>query len=105
MSDDTISKLPIRNKQHKQGLMLVPPPRTTCDHLNAQFEVDFNAGKCKCMTCGGEVSPMFVLQQLMKAESRWQTNLERYQDEMRRLKERSRTKCQFCGKMTGISRR
>ena len=47
---------------------------------------------------------MFVLESLMHQESRWMRTREAYQEEMKRLDERSRTKCQHCGQMTRISR-
>lgn len=86
-------------------LMLVPPPLARCIHFNTSFEVDEDAGKCKCLGCGEEVSPMFVLRQLMNMESRWMRTREAYQVEMQRLHERSRTKCVHCGEMTRISSR
>jgi hypothetical protein len=36
-------------------------------------------------------------------ETKWHESFKRYQAEMRRLSERSRTKCQHCGQMTRIS--
>lgn len=86
-------------------LMLVPPPFGKCIHFNTSFEIDEDAGKCKCLGCGEEVSPMFVLTALMKLESRWMRTRAAYQDEMARLKARERTKCQHCGEMTRISSR
>lgn len=83
---------------------LVPVPVTKCRHSLVSFEVDLKAGKCFCKGCGDEVSPIFVLEQLMNEESRWQIARREYVDNMRRLAERSRTKCQHCGKMTGISK-
>lgn len=48
---------------------------------------------------------MFVLERLMQKESRWRETRMGYQEDMRRLAERSSTKCQHCHKMTRISRR
>lgn len=76
-----------------------------CIHFNMQFEIDHDAAKCRCLGCGLEVSPMFVLEALMRKESRWLQTRAAYQDEMRRLAERERTKCQHCGKITRISNR
>ncbi len=106
MSDDKdIPRLPVRNKQEDSGkLFLAPPPPKKCCHFKSSFEVDVEANKCSCRECGGDVSPMFVLEQLMKKESLWRRSLSNYQDQMKRLKERSRTKCQHCKKMTQISR-
>ncbi len=101
-----VHALPTRRKEPPDGrLMLVPPPRTKCSHFNTQFEIDKDAGKCKCLGCNEEVSPIFVLLRLMEKESRWMQTREAHQEEMRRLKERSRTKCEHCGEMTRISHR
>ncbi len=86
-------------------LMLVPPPDSPCIHFNTSFEIDQDAGKCKCLGCGEEVSPMFVLKRLMQLESKWMKTRAAYQDEMARLKARERTKCEKCGHMTRISHR
>ena len=106
MADDDVKKLPVRNKRQDDGnLFLVPPPYGKCKHYRGPFEVDEDAGTCKCLECGEEVSPMFVLNRLMSQESQWIRTRERYKDEMKRLAERSRTKCEHCGQMTRISRR
>ena len=106
MNDDDVIKLHVRNKRQDDGkLFLVPPPREKCKHYKGPFEVDDDAGTCKCMECGDDVSPMFVLKRLMNKESQWNRTREKYQDEMKRLSERSKTKCEHCGQMTRISRR
>ncbi len=87
------------------GLMLVPPPFGKCQHYANSYEVDVDAGECVCLACGDKVSPIFVLERLMKAESRFMRARESYQSEMKRLKERSKTKCDHCGHMTRISRK
>lgn len=105
ISQTNILELPIKQRPSaEEGAMLQPVPYDKCQHTFTTFEVDVNAGKCRCKKCGEEVSPMFVLEELMKAESRWMRTLDSYQDSMKRLAERSRTKCDHCGKMTRISR-
>lgn len=105
MSDD-IKKLPVRNKRGDDGkLFLVPPPYEKCKHYRGPFEIDEDAGTCTCKECGDTVSPMFVLKRLMNKESQWNRTRGNYLDEMKRLKERSRTKCRHCGQMTPISRK
>lgn len=100
-----ILALPVKPRPAaEEGAMLQPVPFNKCHHVFTSFEVDMDAGKCRCKKCGEEVSPMFVLDQLMRAESRWMRTLESYQDAMKRLAERSRTTCTHCGKMTRISR-
>jgi hypothetical protein len=101
-----VTALPVKHKPPPDGsLMLVPPPLSGCIHFNTSFEVDEEAGKCKCLGCGEEVSPMFVLKRLMQLESQWMRTRAAHQDEMKRLRDRSQTKCTYCGKMTRISHR
>lgn len=104
MTDDKITTLPIKPKADTGHLMLVPPS-AGCPHFPANYEIDVDAGRCRCKICGGEVSPWFVLKMLMHHESTWNRTREAYQDEMKRLRERSKTKCDHCGKMTRISNR
>lgn len=97
--------LPTKDAVPRNGeLFLVAPPFGKCQHYNASFEVDVKAGKCKCRACDDEVSPMFVLERLMNEESRWNQTRSAYMDEMKRLGERSKTKCRNCGVMTRISK-
>lgn len=104
MTEEKITTLPVKRKANTGNLMLVTPP-AKCKHLNASFEIDLDAGECTCSKCGGKVTPLFVLQQLMLCESIWNRNRETYIDEMKRLRERRRTKCEHCGKITHISHR
>lgn len=106
MSDDeNIAIFPAKHRRPDKGLMLVPPEPNTCSHYPAAFTVDVKAGKCTCRKCGADVAPMFVLEMLMHKESQWNRTREAYQDEMKRLKDRSSTKCQHCQRMTRISGR
>jgi hypothetical protein len=105
ISGENIVQFTGKRKEPVGDLMLVPVPVEKCRHIFTQYEVDIDAGKCKCLKCGAEVSPIFVLEQLMHQESRWMRTREAYLDEMKRLDERARTKCQHCGEMTRISRR
>jgi hypothetical protein len=105
VSGTNILELPVKKLQPlEEQPFLLPPPAAGCGHWRG-FTVDEKAGKCFCRECKGEVSPMFVLGRLMNQESRWRQTLEKYQDAMKRLDERERTKCRHCGKMTPISGR
>lgn len=86
-------------------LMLVPPPFGKCHHYDGPFEIDKDAGDGKCLKCGERVTAILILTRLMNKESQWNRTRLAYQDEMKRLNERSRTKCQHCDKMTRISGR
>lgn len=105
MIDEKVVPIPVRVRPATGSLMLVPLPAIKCTHFNASFEVDVDAGECTCRKCGGKVTPIFVLEQLMLKESQWNRTREAYLKEMKRLGERSKTKCEHCGKMTRISRR
>lgn len=67
------------------------------------FIVDSDNAEVTCGKCGEKLNPMVVLDRLARKESQYRATAERYQEEMKRLAERSRTKCQHCGKMTRIS--
>lgn len=107
MSEDLpqgVTALPVKHKEPPaEGRFLVPVEPRACRHYRGPFEVNADAGKCFCKQCGGEVSPMFVLERLMLEESKWNQTRQAYQAEMARLSERSRTKCQHCHQMTRIS--
>lgn len=79
-------------------------PTNTCAHWNGPFLVDEKAAQVTCGKCGEKLNPMWVLGQLVQKENRWHEHFARYQEEMQRLGERSRTKCQHCGEMTRISK-
>lgn len=98
-----ILQLPVKPREPVKDRFLVPVPASTCSHWQGPFEIDVKGTKCKCLKCGEEVGPFFVLEQLMLQESHWMRAREAYLAEMKRLGERSRTKCQHCGKVTRIS--
>lgn len=95
MSEDKVKPIGVRHRDNAQGKFLVMPEPAKCSHWMGPFEVDSKQGKCKCKACGAEVSPMFVLDQLMSEESKWRRLHEVYQDEMKRLGERRLTKCRI----------
>lgn len=106
LNDVNVVQLPVVNRPAlDEAPMLQAVPYSHCKHYFTTFTVDIDAGKCFCKDCGGEVSPMFVLAELMRLESRWNRTRLAYQDEMKRLDERSKTKCRKCGEMTEISRK
>lgn len=103
ISGANIAQLPVAYKKPLEGeRFLTPVPVGKCMHWGP-FEIDVKGGQCKCLKCGEVVAPMYVLQRLMSQESQWMQTLARYQDEMKRLAERSKTKCRSCGVMTPIS--
>lgn len=73
--------------------------------MGASYIVDEKLAEVECGKCGAKLNPMWVLGQIATQDRRFQESQARYQDEQRRLAERSRTKCQHCQRMTRISRR
>ena len=104
-SGTNIAQIPVKYKKPTDGeRFLVPVDPGKCSHFNGPFEIDIKGDKCTCKRCGEQVGAMYVLEQLMKTESRWMQTLATYQEDMKRMDERSRTKCDHCGKITRISR-
>lgn len=106
--DDKIAKLPIRFKNP------LPPERTLvfpyevgkssrCQHEH--FVVDSEKAEVECGACGEKLNPMWVLQRLTSRDHRFHEAHHQYAEQMKRLSERSVTKCRNCGKMTRISNR
>lgn len=93
------------DKKRPDGVFLIKEPKVSLCVHSGSFLIHQDAGKCFCKDCKEEVSPMLVLSRLCAQESLWQRKRADYMDEMRRLHERSRTKCTHCGNMTRISRK
>lgn len=82
--------------------------REACMHsplMGCSYIVDPKLAEVECGKCGEKLNPMWVLAEIASHDRRLHESQARYQDEQRRLAERSRTKCQHCHQMTRISRR
>lgn len=105
--ESKITKLPVRFKHKDEERTLLQPwevvGKKSCYHR--QFIVDDKKAEVECADCGEKLNPIWVLAYLCNRESQWKESRRRYQEEMKRLDERSRTKCEHCEKMTRISRR
>lgn len=121
MSDDNVSRIPVRFKDPPEG----EPPflkvvdrwgdRDGCDHRSYYVEgrgfvpvtyyLREGETEVECGRCHTRLDPMFVLRIMASEETQWSRSRANYIEEMQRLRERSRTKCWHCGKMTEISRR
>ncbi|UGY13774.1 hypothetical protein HAP48_0035160 [Bradyrhizobium septentrionale] len=117
MTDDNITPLPVRFKQppsDDEPMLKVVSWGAGCNHrydvrdgrtVHASYQIREGETEVECSLCKTRLDPMFVLRALASEETQWLRARQRYIDEMRRLRERSRTKCFNCGKMTEISRR
>jgi len=105
MKDDNITKIGIGFKKpvnEEKMLTLIPSYHKECrEHA---YIIDAEASKVTCSKCEKTFNPMSVLVDLARKESQWMMNGKRYTEEMKRLDERSRTKCKKCGEITKISR-
>jgi len=70
--------------------------------INHAYLIDEEASEVTCSKCDKTFNHMAVLIDLSRRESTWLMNQKRAIDVMAKLKERSRTKCNNCGKMTKI---
>ena len=105
---DNVTKLPVRFKTPVPDDRTLVRPWEVARHgqcMHDKFIVDDKLLEVECGKCGDKLSPMWVLVQLASREMRIHEAAKRYQEEMKRLAERERTKCLHCGQMTRISRR
>lgn len=99
---DNVAVLPVKPRDNSTERVLTRVPGVKC--LHRRFTVSEQLAEVECTDCGEKLSPIFALLQLCNQENRYHELHARYQDEMTRLAERSKTKCRHCGEMTPISR-
>lgn len=107
MTDDNIKPLPVRFKKPPgaEDPMLKLVVTGGCNHLGTSYAIREGETEVECVNCGTKLDPMFVLKQLALKESTWNRVRRQYIEDMKRLNERMRTKCESCGHMTRITRR
>ena|SRR5271166_6226952 len=105
--DNNIKQLPVKFKRPIPDRTFLRPYEVgkidKCWHR--QFIIDPAKAEVECAECGERLDPMWVLTQLASQDHTFNATSRRYHDEMKRLDDRSRTKCYNCGAMTPISRR
>jgi hypothetical protein len=115
--ENNIRRLPVSFRSRIEGdglcLKIVEGAQKACDHVAAWHDgapVDVSylirdgETEVECGHCGTRLEPMWVLSQMAKRESRYRRTVERCHEELSRLAERSKTRCECCGEMTSISR-
>lgn len=120
----TVTRLPIAFKsppgEDAPALKVVDPydSRHGCNHKyfyvstgglssrlqHVTYRIRDGETDVECGNCGTRLDPMWVLRQFAAKESEYVRKRQHAQEEMARLRERERTECQHCGKMTKISR-
>lgn len=106
MSDDKIVAIPIKHRDSvgDKVLELVPEYQLRkCRHT--RYEVDRALAQVTCKDCKEKLDPMYVLVQIAHGETKYHDLHARYQDEMGRLSNRTKAKCEHCSRMTRISTR
>lgn len=108
--DEKITRLPVKFREPLpiDRTLLQPhevPKANQCGHLFAQYLVDPSEAQVECGRCGEKLNPMWVLHQLAIRDRRMAEAQKASKAAQERLEERTRTKCNHCGKMTRISHR
>jgi hypothetical protein len=115
--DDKIKPIPVKFKQPPGAdppFLVLVHHGGKCNHryqhvdgriITATYALREGETEIECGLCHTRLDPMFVLRIMAHEENSWSRARLNYIDEMKRLKERSRTKCCYCGKMTEISRK
>lgn len=112
--DDKVKPLPVRFKRQDEARTLqVVSHDGACNHKmhwvgnelrDVTYKIRDGETEVECGVCGTRLNPMFVLMRIAGQESAFSHTRKLYQEEMKRLSERSKTRCDHCGKMTRISR-
>lgn len=109
MIDDKIKLLPVKFKKAapNERTLLVPYEvgKSACRHYPGRFIVNESLAEVTCGDCNEKLNPMWVLHQLAVRDHNFAEAHTRYHEQMRRLSERTSTKCRHCGKMTRVSNR
>jgi hypothetical protein len=105
--DGKVTPLPVRFKGPlpDERTLLAPYEvgKTKCSHFPVRAIVDASLAEVTCGDCGEKLNPMWVLAQLANRDRNFAEAHARYHEQMKRLSERTSTKCRHCGKMTRIS--
>jgi hypothetical protein len=93
---------PIKPRDNNIERVLTEVHSYQCAHR--RFTIVAKLAQVTCSDCKERMDPMYALIQLVRQETSYHELHARYQDEMQRLAERSKTKCQHCGQITKISK-
>lgn len=71
-----------------------------CQHKH--ISVDEVENEVECADCGKRLNPIVALVRLAREESRLKIRIQQLKELNRQFDEKSRTKCQHCGRMTRV---
>ena len=69
-----------------------------CKHRN--IEIDQSLYYVKCIDCGETIDPVYFLHSLALEENILKWKITELQEELKKLENKKRCKCEHCGKMT-----
>jgi len=111
--DDKIKRLPVSFKappgEIRKALQVIESYASHggCNHrwffredvmIDVTYFIREGETEVECGNCHAKLDPMWVLRLLATEESQWERARSRYHEEMKRLSERSRTKCDHYGR-------
>jgi len=103
MSDKKVTKLPVLHRTNDMAIELVHfDPAKPCNHNRVTYRIREGEAEVECGGCGVRLDPMFVLRQFALQDSIWRQRKEGAERIAKEYEERTRCKCQHCGKMTRI---
>ena len=97
-----VLKLPVTPQKNDLERVLQEVHSYKCGHR--RFTIDAKLMQVECRDCKEKLDPMYALIALSRQETQYHELHARYMDELTRLGERSKTKCQHCQRMTRISK-
>ena len=107
--DDNVVPLGVRYRgpldaDNPPVMTVVQPGPNPCSFRHrGPYLVDEKLADVECGTCRAKLNPMHVLGELARQETRYHEYRRTYLEQVQRLRQRSRTKCEKCGQMTRIS--
>jgi hypothetical protein len=101
VSDDNITKLPIRAKGPRKALEIVHK-YGGCQHLNAL--VDEKLAELECADCGAKLNPISFLMTMANQLTTWEYAKQSLAKARAEMDERKRCRCTKCGEWTEIRR-
>lgn len=72
-----------------------------CRHLN--ITIDEDLFEVKCDDCGEKINPVSMLARFCNEQSMWEREGQQVKTLLAKLDERTRCKCQHCGRITRIT--
>lgn len=100
---DNIVHLPKKPKPAATGPLTVVHSYGKCQHQ--RVEVDEKLAEVRCTDCNEKLNPVNVLIMLSREDDRLRDRWAVMRAEIRLLGERTRTKCDHCGKFTRVKLR